>query len=1597
VAFETLGIRLVVVGLGEAQRNLRAFDTTTNQLRTSMQRLTSQSATLSSRLLTVGDSLITIGRTLTLGLTVPLVAAGTAIAATAINFEDAFAGATKTIDELSTSFDQAAVEIFGFSEGLTQIQREAVLASGLIGELSEAGEGFRQDIINLSTEMPVAATELSRLAQVAGQLGVPFGESGDSILRFTKVAAQLGVATDFSAEQAVTALARLGNIMGVRGEELAQFAEQAGSALVQLGNNLAATEPEIARLSLRIAGAARAVGLTTPEVLGLSGALAAAGVNAELGGSAVSRILLTLSFAANDFGQSQEGAAAATQQLEGRLAALRTTLAAGQSSVAAINSAFSDLDLTGLSGQMGQLADGTLSLDEIMRGVSERSVIQLREEMAEAQGQISLFANAIGISEQALIDLIRTDPAAAFQATISAIARLQEEGRLSNDVLTELELNTIRLKDVMNRLGPNADLIATSIGHANTEWGRQIALQEEAARKFNTLKSQLVILKNTIAAFSIELFSLYSEDIARLVKGVTALVKSFIEWDDATKKIVVSIGLLLAGLGPFLTIFGTLLKVTANNIIGVTALTNAFKGLIKLPYRQLSSIYSSVFDTLDRRFSRIQLGISNRGGLVRAIFGTPARFASSLISTLTSGLRITGGRARSLVSEFVTKWDLPGRVSRAASFAVQGLQSVFSTGLRRATGVLSRLTGPLVNSFTGLFSNVFSRVGPFLSSSVNALVGGIQGGLSQISGFISSTFGGVLTRIGGIFERITSLGSRAFGTITRVASRAVSTISSIGSQIAGLASGVLKIAGAVTGGITTIASFALDAILIPFKVFATFITSTILPLLKTVGETAFSVFGFLGKQILGIATNVVPVFGNFLFSGILGLFTKIPLLVGGLVAVLVGPNLIKAVIKNWDTLLDTLTDTASQFVTDFKNLGIEQAILLLFSGGSSGSGRTQSLYGIARALGATEETARKFGYTMGEIAATIINIIKSVGELTSRMLGLGNAGEDAGNSMSRTADIIIRIAEITRDVLMGFEIGFAGTFDAIVESFSTLRESASVLMDAMGNLFAAIFGDVRRVGEVGEEAFSVLDSGAGRAGKTIGEVFGEIISFIFRATAVAFEFGAAIVNAFAGLVNAYKTGGVKGVLDEIVPLFVSVWQAVVPDLVALVTPAFTAIKAYLLGEGLRTLVSAAGEIARGFSGAFNDLWLGTNGVITDIENTFVLVHRTTGAASRPQTEEQIDQLRQNRPDFDEIYEVTLGEQQITRTGQFGGLRDAFSTAISSVVEFLSSDSTTSAITGAFETIFAVVGAFIRDDVWEPYVKPALQGMVDRIVEFADTTIGPTFAGIGDFIGDQLKIALTAKLVETATSLGPLGIIPGLSESLGNLAGTAVGEAAGATSLRESIRLRLEATTDAATDDATPTAQAGGDAVGTAMAEGVGTGIEDNSYLAVDGMGFLSTETLDFLNQFWGTRSPSTVTYAIGSDIVLGLSDGVAANTSQVIVAFTLLQKQAVAVVVKMKDEIGFVFTTMIFELNSFTNQILNLVLKVTNEINKLDNLTKQLQANQAAVGEIGKTINNTTVSKDTTTTNNTFSPTVYGPQPEATVDNLYARYIMASG
>lgn len=193
------------------------------------------------------------------------------------------AGIAVALKEIYEYFASCAQASMDFESAITGVAKTTDLTAEELAAMSDS-------IKALSTEIPATTEEIAAVAEAAGQLGI----QKDALLDFTEIMTMLGTATNMTADEAATALARFANITGMATDNYGRL----GSVIVDLGNNFATTESEIVAMGTRLASAGKLAGLTEPEIMALAAAMSSVGIEAEAGGTAMTQTLNAIEKAA---------------------------------------------------------------------------------------------------------------------------------------------------------------------------------------------------------------------------------------------------------------------------------------------------------------------------------------------------------------------------------------------------------------------------------------------------------------------------------------------------------------------------------------------------------------------------------------------------------------------------------------------------------------------------------------------------------------------------------------------------------------------------------------------------------------------------------------------------------------------------------------------------------------------------------------------------------------------------------------------------------------------------------------------------------------------------------------------------------------------------------------------------------------------------------------------------------------------------------------------------------------------------------------------------------------------------------------------------
>lgn len=433
----------------ETEQNLRDLERQAAQSAVALQKIGATGEKLQS----VGASIESVGKKF-LPVTATVTALGASAVKSAIDFESAFAGVTKTVNG-------------------TEQQLESI----------------RQGILNLSQSTASSANDIAAVAEAAGQLGV----KTEDILQFTATMVRLGDSTNISAEEAATAIAKLFNITGTSMTKVGNF----GATLVALGNNAATTENDIMNMTTRIAASATQVGMTEQQMLALATSLSSVGLEVEAGGTAISTVITNIDKA-----------------------------------------------------------------------------------VATNSDSLETWAKTAGMSADEFKGAWEQDAYGALQLVVSGMGDASANGENLNILLDELGITGIRTSDTMKRLSNASELMGEMTGIANQAWAENTALTEESNKRYETTAAKLSQLKATLTEVGIT----FGELLLPYVQAAAEALKGFFTWlnslDEGTKKIIITIGLVAAAIGPVLIFVGKIVGAIGTLMTVIPQIAGAISGVV---------------------------------------------------------------------------------------------------------------------------------------------------------------------------------------------------------------------------------------------------------------------------------------------------------------------------------------------------------------------------------------------------------------------------------------------------------------------------------------------------------------------------------------------------------------------------------------------------------------------------------------------------------------------------------------------------------------------------------------------------------------------------------------------------------------------------------------------------------------------------------------------------------------------------------------------------------------------------------------------------------------------------------------------------------
>ena len=484
-------------------------------------------------------------------------------------------------------------------------------------------EHLRDAAMEYSQTHFTSADTILEMEAMGGQLGI----ATDKLEQFATTASNLDIATNIDADTIAQQMGQLANIMDdLNPDNLDKYAD----ALVRLGNNTPSLESDISEITTRIASQANIIGMTTPQVLAWSAALASTGQKSEAAGTALSKTM---------------------SQIE-------AAVGGGSSAIA-------------------DLAEATdTSVDEVLRIVAEggpafqdladaagTSTDEIAAAMDNGKGKLEDFAAVAGMSAEKFAALWKSSPSDALKAFIEGLKAVKDAGGSMDNTLANLGITAVRQKQGIEGLTQTTDTLNAALQMSGDawngvadQWGDAGDAAREADKKSEGFSGSLQKLSNNAQVLG----ATFGQGLMPLLDGATGIVGGLA---NAFKAMPTSISTAIAGLGALTTglsmvypvvrglhhSWGELTDALTGTKIGQEAVNN-LKRLVA-PLTELTGLSGGALGAIATGVTVLTIAIADEVGKQQQFNDTLreipelARNASATIDGATGSLEGAGGVA----------------------------------------------------------------------------------------------------------------------------------------------------------------------------------------------------------------------------------------------------------------------------------------------------------------------------------------------------------------------------------------------------------------------------------------------------------------------------------------------------------------------------------------------------------------------------------------------------------------------------------------------------------------------------------------------------------------------------------------------------------------------------------------------------------------------------------------------------------------------------------------------------------------------------------------------------------------------------------------
>ena len=734
-------------------------------------------------------------------------------------------------------YDALQREIVETEQELKRLQEQAATTSVTLEKIAAAGDKFEKagdSITNAGKQISVASAAVTGLGVAAVKTAADFdsamanvaaisGATGDDLQALRDKAREMGEKTKFSASEAADAMSYMAMAGWKTGDML--------SGIEGIMHLAAASGEDLATTSDIVTDALTAFGLTAEDSAHFADILAAASSNANTNVSMMGETFKYCAPVAGALGYSAEDVAEAIGLMGN--AGIKSTQAG-----------------TALRTMMTKL-QGELKLS------------------GEALGEVTIqTANADG-SMRELSDIL-ADCRTAFSKMSESEAAAAAETLVGKNAMSGFLA-------LMNSAPGDIDKLRNAIDNCDGSAENMAAIMQD------NLNGQLTILKSQLEELAISFGEMLMPVIRKVVTAVQGFVDKLNNMDEAQRKTIITIGLVIAALGPFLVILGTVISTVGKSMKAYASATKGIKKLM-VAVKSGTGIFGKLGTALGGISAPVLAIVAVIAVLVAAfthLWKTNDGFRENIIATWTQIKETVSNFCQGIVDRLNSLGFEFSSITEVLKAVWDGfcnlLAPVFEGAFRFISDTLSTVLDVILNTvdfFIAVFSgdwegaweavkNIFSSIWNGLVSWFTNILETIKGVLDVALGWIGSSWEQVWSGVKNFFTNIWN-GIKAF-----ISSTINSISTTISNVITGIKTTVNNVFSAIKTTISNIFNGIKDTATSVWNAIKTAITTPIENAKEKVREAINAIKGFFSGLKLELPHIKLPHFsisGSFSLS-----------------------------------------------------------------------------------------------------------------------------------------------------------------------------------------------------------------------------------------------------------------------------------------------------------------------------------------------------------------------------------------------------------------------------------------------------------------------------------------------------------------------------------------------------------------------------------------------------------------------------------------------------------------------------------------------------------------------------------------------------------